>query len=119
MHEFATMGQQLARDRMCTGQHSTQTDLSRFGLLPAALFEHSLSHQHSTRLGKGLSRCLCVCVCVCVCVWCACVHTCVCACACTYVCMRVLVRKCVCVCVCVQMRVCAYVCLHTYMVYLI
>ena len=37
MHEFATMGQQLARDRMCTGQHSTQTDLSQFGFLPAAL----------------------------------------------------------------------------------
>ena len=56
MREFATMGQQLARDQMCTGQHSTQTDLSRFGLLPAALCEHSLSPQHSTRLGKGLSR---------------------------------------------------------------
>ena len=57
MRKFATMGQQLARDQMCTGQHSTQTDLSPFGLLPAALCEHSLSPQHSTRLGKGLSRC--------------------------------------------------------------
>ena len=111
MHEFATMGQQLARDRMCTGQHSTQTDLSRLGLLPAAICEHSLFHQHSARLGKGLSRCACVCVrvCMCVCVR-ACVHTCMCVCAPVRMCA--CVYMCISVCVCVCVRIC--VCTHTW-----
>ena len=45
MHEFATMGQLLARDRMCTGQHSTA--LSKTRLLNPVLFQPLLDHPTS------------------------------------------------------------------------